>query len=145
VPDPRKPFGRRASDRAPLARLLHAVELPRDVWTLLLTVLTVWALVLASQAQDATNGTANDARVQVGRVDGLVQSIQDERIANTRSSCETQNTRNLRTKRELRARVPDGDERRLAITVALIDALAPVRDCDVVVAEQTGKSAAQRP
>jgi coenzyme F420-reducing hydrogenase beta subunit len=72
------------------------------------------------------------------------QQIQDERAANIRRNCEDVNDRHDETIMRLRALVesmPAGARRSraeqgMAGSVALIDALAPKRDCDRLVRQQ---------
>lgn len=76
--------------------------------------------------------------------DARVQQINDERARNVVRSCEETNQRHDATIRQLRdlvASIPDPArrdraEQGMASTVALIDALAPKRDCGALVAQQ---------
>lgn len=95
---------------------------------------------LASQGDRLEKVVAANAK-QGDRLEELVGRIQQERVRNIRSGCADQNDRNKDTKRAFRRQLPPppGEARRF--TFALLDALAPVRDCDAVVQTQTGGSA----
>lgn len=78
-----------------------------------------------------------------------VAQIQAERERNSRNACESLNARNRNTKREIRRLVRDApprpgnraeQRRNLAGTFLIIDRLAPVQNCDDVVAAQVGGS-----
>ena len=102
----------------------HAWRRRADINSLGLAVLLVLIAGLFAFNQD----TASD--------------IQDSRVDFVRQSCVAQNERNVATIRrldQLIADLPPGSRQRRAVTnrastVALIDALAPQRDCDRVVA-----------
>jgi hypothetical protein len=73
----------------------------------------------------------------------LAEQIQRERARNIRSGCVESNARNRNTKRELDRLISELPARRReraqassAGTRLLIDALAPVRDCDSLVERQ---------
>jgi hypothetical protein len=73
----------------------------------------------------------------------LAEQIQRERARNIRSGCAESNARNRNTKRELDRLISELPARRReraqassAGTRLLIDALAPVRDCDSLVERQ---------
>lgn len=73
----------------------------------------------------------------------LAERIQRERIRSIRENCEGSNARNRETKRRLDrliVRLPPERRARAKASAAgtrlLIDALAPVRDCDRLVARQ---------
>lgn len=76
------------------------------------------------------------------KLNRTVADIQTERVTNTRASCESQNQRNRKAKVELAERAVDPAV--LVFAGALIDALVPERDCDVVVATQVGSAKEDR-
>lgn len=96
-------------------------KLYRDVWLFVITVLVLFAL------------QANSDRVD---------DIQRERADSIRRSCDETNQRNIDTKHRLDQLIDaipsENAEERAALvrsqafTVALIDALVPVRDCDAL-------------
>lgn len=97
-------------------------------------VVSVLAVVLALRAYLAFDGQVARVDRQVARNDRVLTQIQDERRRNTLSNCEAQNTRNAAARLALRASAPTARESRLALT--LVDALAPVRDCQAVLRNQ---------
>lgn len=73
----------------------------------------------------------------------LAEQIQEERVRSIRENCEASNARNRETKRRLDRLIRELPVERRARAKAsaagtrlLIDALAPVRDCDRLVARQ---------
>ena len=73
----------------------------------------------------------------------LAHTIQDERARSSRLSCENQNTRNRAAMKALAAalaRLPAAERPPAtsiaARTIIVINAIAPVRDCDAVVKSQ---------
>jgi hypothetical protein len=100
-----------------------------------LTIALIGAGVIANSAANFAAFELNAARVQ---------QINDERAANVRRACEDVNSRHDATILKLRAIVrdiPAGPRRDraeagMASTIALIDALAPKRDCPALVRRQ---------
>ena len=123
---------RREQDKAPWWRVLIRENAYRDVWLILISFVLMWA---AFASWDATQ-QANDA----------TSAIQQQRIDATRRNCLDQNLRHDTTLVTLdglidtatsRAQSKEEKKRVLASvagTKALIEALAPKRDCDKVVA-----------
>jgi hypothetical protein len=64
------------------------------------------------------------------------EQIQDERAHSIMRSCTEQNDRNKNTKAKIPADAPERDRQ---VTIALIDALAPVRDCDLLVQQTVNR------
>lgn len=100
-------------------------------------LLSAFAIVLGSIALVRVGDQADD-------ITRVVTSIQSERVHNTRDGCLQTNARNAATKHQFDGRTGVSAEAR-SFTFALIDALAPLRDCDAVVARQTGASTSKTP
>lgn len=95
----------------------------------------------------ANSDRATESKRVADRLAGIVDQIQAERKANIEKNCRDLNARNVATVRELDARLAaarsqlsPAERAQLKesrdFTVALIDALAPRRDCDDVLASQ---------
>lgn len=124
---------------------LEAIQAGYEKWTRR----TIWilrALVVATLALGVVS------ILLIGANSKRVDEIQQSRVEITRQTCEAQNDRNRKTiaaydvriaaakasgelSREQLARLSESR----AFTVALVDALAPVQDCDDLIRERFGK------
>lgn len=101
----------------------------------------VWAAMVAMLALPAATWFAGG---KLSATSNQTDAIQEERVANILRSCREQNDRHDATIRQLRVLVDairDRAQRErarqgMAGTIALIDALAPKRDCDALVVLQ---------
>lgn len=84
----------------------------------------------------ATDRTAQVSKRTADQLAAIVTQIQAERERNIRDACESQNKRHDDTVRKLIALTPPGRRQARDATISLIDALAPHRDCDELVASQ---------
>lgn len=83
----------------------------------------------------AIGDAAEKATTAAAAAKDATEQINDERARNVRANCLDQNDRNESTK----AAIPESaSSEGRKVTESLIDALAPVRDCEALVAEQVG-------
>lgn len=73
----------------------------------------------------------------------VLAALQAERVRNIRTGCVELNDRNVDTKREVSAQIPD--RRRAQVTLALVDRLVPIRDCEQLVAKQAPSATQSTP
>lgn len=104
--------------------------------------LLAWSIVLAVVLAFIVVASSFDRnRSQIDAVSEAANLIQRSRLDGIRSNCEDRNSRNRKTTMRLDALIkalPAGPEKRRAVrnrdgTKLLINALAPVRDCDALV------------
>jgi hypothetical protein len=114
---------------------------------LLVGLVVAFTVSQHDNARDQRNAERNRQQIAViaKRADNLAKTIQAQRIANIRDSCEATNDRHDKAVRSLRALIPPertGDERKQSLVVvdALADAVAPKQDCDDVVKRATKKN-----
>jgi NhaP-type Na+/H+ or K+/H+ antiporter len=107
--------------------------------SIIVVSVVLFSIVLAgAMLVIAVRANKNDA----GTAQALATQIQTERVRNIRSSCESQNMRNraaIKALGTLVAKLPPAERAKSgsAGIVLLINALAPVRNCDSVVREQS--------
>lgn len=99
------------------------------------TVMTIALGVLVVALAGAVTYTIAELGRQNDETRRLVRTIQSERERNILKGCQAQNRSNRATKRTLRSLTDD--RRTRLFTFALLDALAPVRDCQKVLRSQT--------
>jgi hypothetical protein len=133
--EPRHPL-RRREDRSAWWKVLIRENAYRDVWLVIVTVVLGWAVFAAYDAAHSA--------------DSATRAIQRERVSATRRVCEDQNLRNKATidtlnklgeRDNAEATTPQAKlraQQTIAGTKALVNALAPVRNCPEVVKATVG-------
>lgn len=109
-----------------------------------LSVVCTAICILCLAVVGVWGGTVLDTNRQADQNARITAQIQRERARNVRSNCEEQNRRHDATVRQLHrlvAELPPGPRKVRAVqgmagSVALIQALAPRRDCSALVARQ---------
>lgn len=135
--EPNHPM-RRREDGIPWWRILIRENAYRDAWLVLLSVILIWASFASVQAAQKAEQATRD--IQSERRDATLRACQDQ---NDRHDATFAQLDKLSTRDNAQAQTPEQKLRArqtIAGTKALIEAIAPKRDCAKVVEATVGNT-----